>query len=286
MKPANLTPYNKIELLKVLSQFKVSQNPIDRKVRTYMGKQKISEYQPGTKHYQLVDFGKVGKKFLDQIETAMTCKNSNLSISGGIQELRIYGDTVMVGKDEYTEMASIISSTNGMRRFSIFAGLYRLICSNGAYITTKDSIVHTARHYKSNETILKAMEFDFGNIKNAFEGTRKEIEKLVGKKVKLSTLKKALVEKDGENAKKFLSFIAKLNSSRTDKLEVGTDITVKDSEKLNKMKTPKDLLKINPANDMSLDAYKVFQCYTELFRAATSDIILKETDKVLAALAA
>ena len=289
MKPQNLTPFNANDLNKQLSQFKVSQNPVDLKVRTYMGKQKISEYQPGTKHYQLVDFGKMGKEFITQIGSKMKISNSNLSIAGGIQELRLYGDKFKIGKDEYFQQASLLSSTNGLRRFSVFAGLFRLICSNGAYTTVGESILHSARHYKSNEDILKAMQFNFGNLDNAFNGTKEQIERLMGKKVKLTTLKKGLVEKDGDNAQKFLSFMAKLNVSRTDKLDA-TDIGAKAMKLVQLLgspsATPKDLLKINPANDMTLDAYKVFQCYTEIFRAQSADIIAKETDKVLIAIGA
>ena len=285
MKPNNLITFDKDSLFKELGQFKVSQNPIDRKVRTWMGKEKISEYQPGTKHYQVVDFGSMGKEFITQIGSKMNITKSNLSIAGGIQELRLFGDDFTIGKDTYTQQATLLSSTNGLRKFAVFAGIFRYICSNGAYSALGESVVYSARHYKSNEHILKAMEFEFGSLDNAFNGTKIQIEKLLNKKVKLTTLKKGLVEKDGDNAQKFLAFVQKLLVSKTDRLD-GKDITAQQLKRLELLKTPKDLLKINPANDMTLDAYKAFQCYTELFRAQSADIIQKETDKVLIAIGA
>lgn len=286
MKPNNLIPFDKDQLISELKKFKVSQNPIDRIVRTYMGKDKVAEYKPGTKHYQPVDFGKMAIEYIDQLSTKMKITQMNPNWNqGGIQELRLYGKDVIIGKDTYTEQAALLSSTNGLRKFAIFAGLFRFICSNGAYVSFGQSMVHSARHYKSNEHILKAMEFNFGNLNNAFLGTQKEIEKLLNKKVKLTTLKSGLVEKDGDNAQKFLAFVQKLLVSKTDRLDAN-DISAQQLKRLESLKTPKDLKLINPANDMSLDAYKAFQCYTELFRAQSADIIQKETDKVLIAIGA
>ena len=285
MKPQIKFPFDAKAITEQLGQFKVTQNVATRQINTYMGKKRISEWKPGTKQYQVVDFGKVALEFISQISKVMEVNEYNLSIAGGIQELRLYGKEVMVGTDTYTEMASLISSTNGLRRFGIFAGLYRLICSNGAFVTSGDAIIHSARHYKTNSHILKAMDFDFGQLNKAFEGTQKELQKLVGTKVTLNTLKKNLISENGDNATKFLSFIQKLLVSKTDRL-APEELSAQQFKHLNSVKEIKDIKTITAKKDIELDAYKAFQCYTEIFRAQSADIINKETDKFLFALSA
>jgi len=178
MKANKLTTFSMSDLKKELATFKVSQNPIDRKVRTYIGKQKVAEYQPGTNHYQLVDFGKMGSAFLDQISSKMKISNYNLEMNG-IQELRLYGDRFKIGKDEYFQQATLLSSTNGLRRFSVFAGLFRLICSNGAYTSVGESVLHSARHYKSNEEIHHKELDQIGDTEEARDFDWKGIQKMM-----------------------------------------------------------------------------------------------------------
>jgi hypothetical protein len=282
-KRSKIETFNSQDLANELANIRVTENPVNGIINTYIGSERTASYKPKSKNYQVVDFATVGEAFADQVGKHLSIKKSKLDLYGGVQELRLYGDDITINGDTYANMACLMSSTDGTRTLRVAFGLIRWICSNGQ-ISQQFGEHFKARHLKSNEAVIKTLDFDFGNIAQTFDHISNTIEPLAKKNVSLQEIKKSITEgPNGKvvNAKKFLSFAQKLLSSKTDRL-TNKEAT---AQQIKALQSGEALFTTNKKFDMDLNAYKAFQCYTEIFRSQDMGELQKETDRILSVVA-
>ncbi len=272
MKRGQVKDFNQKEVNAELGRVKVTKDAIGL-IRTKIDGVVTAKYKP-TKRYAIVDFASVAQAFIAQLAAVMNITSYKVDLYGGIQELRLYGEEFKIGNDVYKTSACLLSSTNGLRNLTVNFGVFRQVCSNGMMVREAGN-GFSVRHLKTNEDVLKAMQFDFGNMQGVFDGITAKIDALQGKNVKLSTIKKGIVGEDGKNKKKFIQFVSKLLNSKTDRIQDPTAKQVKS------LQSAEALLEATNKFDMKIDAYQAFQCYTEIFRSQDSNEIAKETSRIL-----
>ncbi len=277
-KRASIETFNAQDIINKLGTIRVTENPIKRTVNTYINDVRTASYTPKSKNYQVVDFASVGQQFMDQVGQVLDIKKAKLDLYSGVQELRLMGDDVTINGDTYSNMACIMSSTDGTRTLRVAFGLIRWICSNGL-ISQQFGENFKVRHLKSNDQVLKALDFQFGNINQVFDHINGMIEPLATKTVKFSDIRDGIAEttKDGKikNQKKFINFASKLLNSKSDRLKNPT------AQQVKALQSGQALLTTNKKFDMDLNAYQAFQCYTEIFRSQDMGELQKETDRIL-----
>ncbi len=287
MKQSEKKSFDKEKLLQALDSFEVRQMS-DGKVITTIDKKVVKEYSPKTTNYKVVDFKKVGKSFIEQIENNLDIKEMNISMNKRIQEIRLYGPDFTLLGETYNRTASLLNSTDGTRTLRLFAGIFRLICSNGMIVAPKGQEVLMKRllHLKSNEDLSKVMKFKFGNFEKVFKETEEAIEVLSDRTTSLKEIREGMIQDNLRNATKFINFTNRLLNSKTDRLKGLTKQQLEILAPQSKCKSPQEfgkLLEIEIHNkfDMELNSYQAFQCYTETFKSDDSSIIQKETDRIL-----
>jgi len=99
---------------------------------------------------------------------------------------------------------------------------------------------------------------------------------LVGQRVLLSKVREIIVDKDLQiNHRKFDALKNSLRYSPSDKMDALT------KDQLNTLCTTSENLIIDHKNDFSIDAYKIFNCYIQVFSRQDSYVVKKETEKIL-----
>ena len=74
---------------------------------------------------------------------------------------------------------------------------------------------------------------------------------------------------------KFDALKNSLRFSKTDKMDTLT------SDQVKLLMTPSEDIVLDYTNDFSVDAYKVFNCYIQVFSRQDSYVVKKETEKIL-----
>ena len=272
MKKSKIEKFNLDDIYKRLNKWKaVNENGT---IVTYIGGKETTRWTPKTSNYQLINFKEIAKEFIKQVKDHMVVADYQLRIYGGVQELKLFGEKFDFCGEKYQKMATLLSSTDGTRNMKINFGLFRLICTNGQ-MAKEAGENFNARHLGDNERLQEIMKFNFGDIEKAFGETEDAIKRLKDKKINLMTIRDGIIDDKGRNSQKFLAFVQKLISSKTDRLEKLTKTQIEN------LRSGKDLLKKENKFDFELDAYKAFQCYTELFRAHDSGVQAKESVRIL-----
>ncbi len=241
---------------------------------TYIGGMESARWTPKTSNYLLINFKDIAKEFVKQVKDHMDITNYELRIYGGVQELKLYGAEYEMFGEVYQKMATLLSSTDGTRNMKVNFGLFRQICTNGM-MAKEAGEDFNARHLNGNERLQEIMKFDFGDIESAFGETETKITELREKNINLMKIRDGIIDEKGRNSQKFLAFVQKLISSKTDRLETLTP------DQMKNLKSGSDLLKKNNKFDLEIPAYQAFQCYTELFRAHDSGVMAKESTRLL-----
>lgn len=288
-------------VIQSLDRVQITQNPKTGVVTTKVLKE--GKYQPAanyrpTKDYQMVDFPKVAKAFIEKVEQHMeidwlaTDKNGkwidpvNLR-KATVQELKLFGKEFEMDGQIHRKQAIIVSSSDGTKTFSYMAGLFRKICSNGA-VTKISGESFRQRHLKSNEAVKKIADLEFGDLETALNGLATRISNLSGE-ISLQRIRSLYFDKKKEKnsgATSCLAILAKIYNSKTDKLDAqkykNKYITISE----------KGSVKIDPAiltaKEIKTKVPKktVFQAVTEFYRAVNSVDKETQTTKLLEALEA
>jgi len=274
-KRGKINEFNAAAVKADLNRFSVETAPTGAIITRIDGQGVTAKYTPKSQNYQVLDFAKVGAGFIDQVGAHLDIKHAKVDLYGGVQELRLYGDDVEINGDKYSNMACLMSSTDGTRTLRVAYGLIRWICSNGM-VSMQTGEHFKVRHLKSNEKVLQALDMNFGAIDSTFDKIMNTIAPLANKEIQLSTIRDSIVEDKMKNAPKYLKFVGKLLNSKTDRLQNLTKQQVK------ALTSGEALLTTNRDFDMALNAYQAFQCYTEIFRSQDLGEIQKETDRILA----
>lgn len=263
-------PYNKEELFDKINQIDISRNG-NQIITKYYGR--IVKTANVTKRYEIFDIKSFLIEKINQLEKNFKITYYRLYIRGGVQELTLLSDSVTINETTYYKSFFILNSSDKSRRLNMNLGLFRE--DNNTYLST--SIQNFSIHRKHITGITEKAESVTGNIDvETFDEQIKAIKSLVGETVMLSKVRDIIIDKDLKiNHRKFDAFKNLLMYSRTDKIKGLTD------DQWNTLRTYSTNLTITPKNDFAIDAYKIFNCYIQVFARQDSYVVRKETERIL-----
>ena len=151
-------------------------------------------------------------------------------------------------------------------------GLFR--SDNKSYVV--GSIKNMSLSKKHLKGVTDAAEQESQKIDvESFDDQINSIKSLIGESVMLSKVREIIVDKDLKiNHRKFDALKNMLIRSQTDR------ISVSDSQ-IKTLSTPSETLNFDSSNDFYVDAFKVFNCYIQVFSNQDSAVVKRETEKIL-----
>lgn len=259
--------YNKTDLFNKIDAIEIVQSG-NQVVTKYFGR--VINNTPVSDRYEIFDIRSFMKSKIDYLESNFNITFSNLRIRGGIQELILLSDQVEIAGVNYFKAFFILNSSDKSRRLSMNLGLYQ--ADNGVYLV--NSIKNFSLITKHLKGITSKAETAASNIDvETFDEQINSIRSLVGERVMISQVRNIIIDKDQKvNHNKFdaLKNVLRWNHSK--------DFT---KAQMGVLMTPSDKLTIESFNDFSMDAFKVFQAYMNVFRNQDSYVVRKETEKIL-----
>jgi hypothetical protein len=123
---------------------------------------------------------------------------------------------------------------------------------------------------KSAEEVSQVIDIE------TFDEQIASIRSLVGERILLSKVREIIIDKDLKvNHMKFDALKNSLRYSNTDKMNSLSH------EQIKTLMTPSEKLILDYHNDFSIEAYKVFNCYLQVFSRQDSYVVKRETEKIL-----
>ena len=272
--------YDQIAIIDTLNKLEIEQK--GNNIFTRYDNKLISDSTVSNK-YEIFDFPNFATNIVKEIENYFKPENYILRINKGQQELRLIGEEIEINGDKYFKMFNIFNSTDKSRALGLNTGLIRFVCSNGMVIGVKDELSKlSVRHFKS--TLPQKVDLFLNSLKNFDLNINKQtltLNKLNGKYVsykeiieKLAKDKKGIITTNRMN--KVKAFSQKILKSETDRIE---NLRKEQIELLNNpiLFTEKGYDKI----DIEMSAYNALNCYTEVFRNYNSQVLDRETNRIL-----
>lgn len=222
--------------------------------------------------YEVFDIRAFMKAKIDQLAHNFNMRWYKFVMKRGIQELTILSDDVEINGTNYYKAFFILNSSDKSRRLNMNMGLYR--ADNNSYLVSAiRNMSLSKKHLKgvtrSAEEVSQVIDLE------TFDEQIASIKSLIGESVLLSKVRDIIVDKDLQvNHRKFDALKNMLRWSQTDK-------AILTSQQINTLATPSEKLTINYLNDFSIDAYKVFNCYLQVFSRQDSYVVKRETEKIL-----
>jgi hypothetical protein len=226
-----------------------------------------------SKRYEVFDIRSFMKSKIEQIEANFPINFYKFRLKAGVQELTLISDEVEINKTLFYKSFYILNSSDKSRRLNMNMGLYR--ADNNSYVVGSIrnltlSTKHLTGVTKKAEEISQTIDIE------TFDEQIEAIKSLVGQRVLLSKVREIIVDKDLQiNHRKFDALKNSLRYSPSDKMDALT------KDQLNTLCTTSETLVIDHKNDFSIDAYKIFNCYIQVFSRQDSYIVKKETEKIL-----
>ena len=259
--------YNKADLFKKVDAIEIFQQ----------GKQVITKYfgnvinnTPVSDRYEIFDIRSFMKSKIEYLESNFNITFSNLRVRGGIQELILLSDEVEIAGTNYYKAFFILNSSDKSRRLSMNLGLYQ--ADNGTYlVNTIKNFSLITKHIKgiTDKAEVAAQNIDVETFDEQIESIRS----LVGERVMISQVRNIIIDKDQKvNHNKFDALKNSLRWSHSKSFT---------KEQIGVLMTPSERLNIDSSIDFSIDAFKVFQSYMNVFRNQDSYVVRKETEKIL-----
>lgn len=272
-------PYNRAKVIDAMNKLSVEQ--VGLSVMTSYEDRLLKEAHVSDK-YLMFDFPNFVGELIPRVENYFTPSNYLLRMIGGRQELRLIGEQMKINGEVFYRMLSILNSTDKSRALQMNMGLMRLVCTNGLFASVDGEVVSIrGKHYK-NSLPDKIEGFSAGieRFKAVTDEQRSLLSDLLGTTVSYRTVANALVRNaDNEvvdsKLKKLTRLAGKLLTSDTDRLKTVSE------EQLKLLNQPELVLYHKDSGDLELDAYRLFNCYTEIFRANDSGKIKRESDRIL-----
>ncbi|HRO75579.1 MAG TPA: DUF932 domain-containing protein [Crocinitomicaceae bacterium] len=242
--------------------------------------------------YGIFDFSSFIREGLPHIHHNFNAQAYNLNILRGVQQLKVFGDELVINDDIYKQVFNVFSSTNGYYPLSISVGLFRQVCSNGMVVPVKGLAsfnIKTKHFHKAVENHILDFQKRIPLLEDTIFNQQKTLEGLFKADISLKKVVENLILKpdsEREEKKTLLKVVQRLGKkfihSETDK------IIIEDyaEEQIEILKNP-TLLLTNPTQqqmDIELNKYNVYNCYMELFRERNTAIIEKESKRILEAL--
>ena len=226
-----------------------------------------------SKRYEVFDIRSFMKSKIEQIEANFPINFYKFRLKSGVQELTLISDEVEINKTLFYKSFYILNSSDKSRRLNMNMGLYR--ADNNSYVVgTIRNLTLSTKHLigvtKKAEEISQTIDIE------TFDEQIEAIKSLVGQRVLLSKVREIIVDKDLQiNHRKFDALKNSLRYSPSDKMDALT------KDQLNTLCTPSENLVIDHKNDFLIDAYKIFNCYIQVFSRQDSYVVKKETEKIL-----
>jgi hypothetical protein len=260
--------FNKLNLIKQLKRIEARWE--GRDVVTLIGGKESQRWTPKNKDYTIIDLSEVAKEFVGKVSKHIEIEGMHFRAYGGVQELKLFGESFDFLGEKYQKMACLLSSTDGTRNLKANFGLFRELCQNGLMCR------EAGDEYNVRHLLSKQKDFIFAeDIGSIFEETKKVIEAMKTKETSLQKIKSGLIGAKGQNSSRFIKFARKLSNSKTDKIK---DLT---RTQINILKSDKNILDKHKDFDIKINGYTALQCYGELFKKHDSGVIAKETTRIL-----
>ena len=274
--------YNSLEVENHLERLNVIK-PNPCLVHTVLSGKVISKVNV-SERYQVFDFSKFVTDHLETIEKQFQPKSYELKIHKGYQEVRFLGEMQQINKEEYLPMFVIMNSSNCSYPLSVNFGMLRLVCSNGMVIGKEgEHFGFKVKHYRNAiSNRIAGVENILQNFQGIFERNRGLLEYFNDSEISYAAfLKKMILNPENiplisqlKNAKLLGKKLLTSASDAIDHQELN-------SKQVKALENPGLLLiKDKSVADINLSKFKVFQCYTEIYRNYNSAIQSKETNKI------
>jgi hypothetical protein len=223
--------------------------------------------------YEVFDIRAFMKAKIDQLAHNFNMGWYKFVMKRGIQELTILSDDVEINGATYYKAFFILNSSDKSRRLNMNMGLYR--ADNNSYLVSAIRNMSLSKKHlrgvtQSAEEVSQAIDVE------TFDEQIASIKSLVGERVLLSKVRETILDKDLKvNHMKFDALKNSLRWSKTDKMDSLS------SEQIKTLMTPSEKLILDHHNDFSIEAYKVFNCYIQVFSRQDSYVVKRETEKIL-----
>jgi hypothetical protein len=223
--------------------------------------------------YEVFDIRAFMKAKIDQLAHNFNMCWYKFVMKRGIQELTILSDDVEINGTTYYKAFFILNSSDKSRRLNMNMGLYR--GDNNSYLVSAIRNMSLSKKHlrgvtQSAEEVSQSIDVE------TFDEQIAGIKSLVGERVLLSKVREIILDKDLKvNHMKFDALKNSLRWSKTDKMDSLS------SEQIETLMTPSEKLTLDHHNDFSIEAYKVFNCYIQVFSRQDSYVVKRETEKIL-----
>jgi hypothetical protein len=223
--------------------------------------------------YEVFDIRAFMKAKIDQLAHNFNMRWYKFVMKRGIQELTILSDDVEINGATYYKAFFILNSSDKSRRLNMNMGLYR--ADNNSYLVSAIRNMSLSKKHlrgvtQSAEEVSQSIDVE------TFDEQIASIKSLVGERVLLSKVRETILDKDLKvNHMKFDALKNSLRWSKTDKMDSLS------SEQIKTLMTPSEKLTLDHHNDFSIEAYKVFNCYIQVFSRQDSYVVKRETEKIL-----
>jgi hypothetical protein len=223
--------------------------------------------------YEVFDIRAFMKAKIDQLAHNFNMRWYKFVMKRGIQELTILSDDVEINGTNYYKAFFILNSSDKSRRLNMNMGLYR--ADNNSYLVSAIRNMSLSKKHlrgvtQSAEEVSQSIDIE------TFDEQIAGIKSLVGERVLLSKVREIILDKDLKvNHMKFDALKNSLRWSKTDKMDSLS------SEQIKTLMVPSEKLTLDHQNDFSIEAYKVFNCYIQVFSRQDSYVVKRETEKIL-----
>jgi hypothetical protein len=223
--------------------------------------------------YEVFDIRAFMKAKIDQLAHNFNMRWYKFVMKRGIQELTILSDDVEINGTTYYKAFFILNSSDKSRRLNMNMGLYR--GDNNSYLVSAIRNMSLSKKHlrgvtQSAEEVSQAIDVE------TFDEQIASIKSLVGERVLLSKVREIILDKDLKvNHMKFDALKNSLRWSKTDKMDSLS------SDQIKTLMTPSEKLTLDHHKDFSIEAYKVFNCYIQVFSRQDSYVVKRETEKIL-----
>lgn len=278
-----MTVYNKDEVLRQMKNLKISKTSSNEIITEHFGR--VISRSQRTDRYGVFQFGNFVTKILPQVESYFTPRKMKLSVTGGFQEIKLFGETFIINGEIFHHMLTIISSSDGSRALAMNVGLLRQVCTNGMMVAVKGdrASVHTKHFNSSVPEKVKLFAKQLPHLTEMFAEQENIIREIGAQPMSLKQFATALVPRDEKTKKLATSLMTNLRGltnkllySSTDRL----DISKVDHTKRTILYSPGILMDETNTLDIEVPKWKLFNCYTEMFRDKDSNTIKRESTRV------
>ena len=172
--------FNKSEIINLINPLKIyegfNKDGDSRLITEYNGY--IQAMTKVSKKYQQFDFKTVVGNVLPAVEQHFLPTKYSLYIGRGYQELKLSSDKYTINGDIFQKQASIVSSSNKMRRLNSFLSLMREVCTNGMMGEYKGNNVNTLHLNGNIDAAIAQIYTMFQNTSDIFQEQKQFFETL------------------------------------------------------------------------------------------------------------